>query len=96
MTTSRRPAKRATTKPATTKRATTKRATTKRATRKRSTTTTTRRKRAGTATTIGAGIGTLIVAAVLGASWAVRIALVVLVALAGLGYLLWSHREAQP
>lgn len=63
------------------------RRTTRRATRR-----TTRRRTPALATTVGTALGTLVVAAVLGASWTVRVLLVLAVALLGAGLLLWSRR----
>jgi len=51
-----------------------------------------RRRRRGLPATIGAALGTLAVTSLLSASWAVRIGLLLLVLLAGLGYLAWTHR----
>ena len=59
-------------------------------TRRRTTST---RRRNSTATTLGAAVGTVVVAFLLGAPWSVRIALVVLLVLAGAGYLIWSRRS---
>jgi threonine/homoserine/homoserine lactone efflux protein len=66
--------------------------TAKRATRARRTTSTSRRRNS-TATTFGAAAGTVVMAFLLGAPWSVRIALIVLVVLGGIGYLLWSRRS---
>jgi Flp pilus assembly protein TadB len=98
--TRRRPTKQtARSRPATSKsakRATTKtparRTTAKKTTRTRRTTSTTRRRNS-TATTFGAAAGTVVMAFLLGAPWSVRIALIVLVVLGGIGYLLWSRRS---
>lgn len=51
-----------------------------------------RRSKPGLPTTIGAAIGTLAVTTLLDASWAVRLGLVALVALLGLGYVYWRQR----
>jgi hypothetical protein len=42
--------------------------------------------------TVGAALGTLVVTSLLNLSWGARIGLFVLVALIGVGYLLWRHR----
>jgi hypothetical protein len=41
---------------------------------------------------VGTALGTLFVTTLLDLSWPVRIALVVVVVVAGLGYVLWRHR----
>jgi threonine/homoserine/homoserine lactone efflux protein len=66
--------------------------TAKKPTRARRTTSTSRRRNS-TATTFGAATGTVVMAFLLGAPWSVRIALIVLVVLGGVGYLLWSRRS---
>jgi Flp pilus assembly protein TadB len=55
--------------------------------------TSTTRRRNSTATTFGAAVGTVVVASLLGAPWSVRIALILAIALAGVGYLVWSRRS---
>jgi hypothetical protein len=86
-----------TTRKATTRRASTARRTTTtgRRTTRRTTTrrTTTRRAQPKVATTIGAGLATLAVAAFAGASWPVRIALVVAALVLVGGYLLVQGRR---
>src|SRR6478609_6308025 len=51
-----------------------------------------RRSRPGLPTTMGTALGTLVVTTLLDLSWPVRIVLVVVVVVAGLGYVLWRHR----
>ena len=69
--------------------ATRKRRTTNRARTRR---TTTRRTTPTVATTFGTALGTLVVAALLNASWPVRLLLVAAVVVVGLGNVLWTHR----
>lgn len=72
----------------TTKRTTTKRATAaKRTTRRRTT-----RRTTSVASTIGAGLGTLVVTALLNASWGVRIGLLAVVIVGGLVWIVWTKR----
>lgn len=56
--------------------------------------TTTRRPQPALSTTIGSALGALIVTTLLDLSWPVRIALIGVVLLLGLGYLLWKNRSA--
>jgi Flp pilus assembly protein TadB len=81
----------------TTRRASTKRAATKRSTTRRTSptgaTSGTRRRQSTPATTLGAAVGTVVVAFVLGAPWSVRIALIVIVLVGVAGYLVWSRRQ---
>ena len=51
-----------------------------------------RSSRPGLPTTVGTALGTLVVTTLLDLSWPVRIVLVVVVVVAGLGYVLWRHR----
>jgi Flp pilus assembly protein TadB len=51
-----------------------------------------RSSRPGLPTTLGTALGTLVVTTLLDLSWPVRIVLVVVVVVAGLGYVLWRHR----
>ena len=65
-----------------------------RTTRSRTRTTSTpRRRQSRPATTLGAAVGTVAVAFILGAPWSVRIALIVLVLVGAVGYLVWSRRQ---
>jgi hypothetical protein len=84
-----------TTRKATTRKASTARRTTtgRRTTRRTTTRRTTRRARPKVATTIGAGLATLAVAAFAGASWPVRIALVLAALVLVGGYLLVQGRR---
>ena len=52
----------------------------------------TTRRTTSVASTIGAGLGALVVTAVLNASWGVRIAVLAVVLLGGLLWILWSKR----
>ena len=51
-----------------------------------------RRRRPTLAATLGAALGTLVVAALVDASWPVRVALAVLALALAVGYVLWSRR----
>jgi len=51
-----------------------------------------RSSRPGLPTTVGTALGTLVVTTLLDLSWPVRIVLVVVAVVAGLGYVLWRHR----
>ncbi|MFC7595112.1 hypothetical protein ACFQU3_07355 [Terrabacter sp. GCM10028922] len=51
-----------------------------------------RRSRPGLPTTVGTALGTLVVTTLLDVSWPVRIGLIALVVVVGLGYVLWRHR----
>ena len=50
------------------------------------------RRRTSVASTVGAALGTVVVTALLNLSWQMRIALVVLVVVAGAGWFLWTKR----
>lgn len=97
MATRKTPAKKtAATKPATTKpvvrKTTGRKATSNKATTRRRTTA--RRPKPALSTTIGSALGALVVTTLLDLSWPVRIALIVVVLLIGLGYLVWKNRGA--
>lgn len=96
MATRKTPAKKTAATPATAKpvvrKTTARKATTKKATTRRRTTT--RRPKPALSTTIGSALGALVVTTLLDLSWPVRIALIVVVLLLGLGYLLWKYRNA--
>lgn len=51
-----------------------------------------RASRPGLPTTVGTALGTLVVTTLLDLTWPVRIALIVVVLVIGLGYVLWRHR----
>jgi Flp pilus assembly protein TadB len=51
-----------------------------------------RNSRPGLPTTVGAALGALVVTTLLDLSWPVRLVLVAVVVVAGLGYVLWRHR----
>jgi len=51
-----------------------------------------RRSRPGVPSTIGAALGTVIVGALLDMSWPIRLGLLALVLVIGVGYVLWKHR----
>lgn len=51
-----------------------------------------RRRTRSVSSTVGAAIGTAVVAALVDLSWPVRIALVGLVVVLGVGYLVWTRR----
>ncbi|WP_256795319.1 hypothetical protein [Terrabacter sp. Ter38] len=51
-----------------------------------------RNSRPGLPTTVGTALGTLVVTTLLDLSWPVRLVLVAVVVVAGLGYVLWHHR----
>ncbi|KRB44024.1 hypothetical protein [Terrabacter sp. Root181] len=51
-----------------------------------------RSSRPGLPTAVGTALGTLVVTTLLDLSWPARIVLVVVVVVAGLGYVLWRHR----
>jgi Flp pilus assembly protein TadB len=64
-----------------------------RSTRRTSSTNPTRRRQSKPAATLGAAVGTVVVAFVLGAPWSVRIALIVIVLVGLVGYLVWTRRQ---
>lgn len=72
------------------RRAPTRRTSTRRTTTRR--TAARRRSTPALSTTLGAALGTLVVTALLDASWPVRIGLIVAVVVLGLAYVLWKHR----
>jgi hypothetical protein len=51
-----------------------------------------RRRTRGLSSTLGTAIGTVLVTALLDLSWPVRIGLLALVLVVGLGYIGWAHR----
>jgi hypothetical protein len=51
-----------------------------------------RPSRPGLPTTVGTALGTLVVTTLLDLSWPVRIGLIVLVLVLGLGYVVWKNR----
>ena len=51
-----------------------------------------RRRTRSVSSTVGAAIGTVVVGALLDLSWPVKIALVLIVVVVGVGYIMWSHR----
>jgi hypothetical protein len=55
-----------------------------------------RRRRPTLAATLGAGLGALVVAALVDASWPVRLALAVLALALAVGYARWSRRDQPP
>ncbi len=85
-------ARKTTAQKATARKATAQKATAQKARRRRRTTT--RRPQPALSTTIGGALGALVVTTLLDLSWPVRIALIVVVLLVGLGYLLWKNRRA--
>jgi Flp pilus assembly protein TadB len=84
--TTRRPARKTSSKAARKKSSTTR-------SRRTSATNPTRRRQSRPATTLGAAVGTVVVAFVLGAPWSVRIALIAMVLVGVVGYLVWSRRR---
>ncbi len=98
MVTGSRPAKKTTAAPkSTAKKPTAKKPIAKKSAAKSSTArrrTTTRRPQPALSTTIGSALGALVVTTLLDLSWPVRIALIVVVLLLGLGYLIWKNRSA--
>lgn len=51
-----------------------------------------RRSRPGLPTTVGTALGTLVVTTLLDLSWPVRVGLIAVVVVVGLGYVVWRHR----
>lgn len=51
-----------------------------------------RRRTRSVSSTVGAAIGTVLVGALLDLPWPVKVGLVLLVVLVGVGYIVWSHR----
>ncbi|MHA3836662.1 hypothetical protein ACXR8F_13130 [Terrabacter sp. AAH1] len=92
------------TKRSTSSSARTKRSTARRTTRRTSTSSTRRRTTSGSLyprrrasgpglpTTVGTAIGTLVVTTLLDLSWPMRLLLIGVVLVLGLGYVLWRHR----
>ena len=52
-----------------------------------------RRSRPGLPTTVGTALGTLVVTTLLDQPWPVRLGLIAVVLVVGLGYVLWRHRS---